>query len=348
MVDNRQVELRNLQLPTFDVLSVLETALRRDTLLITLPWMVEYLAMLDPVTLQLDYYRKLLKTFYRVYVALSYQDNRSPMACFILRLCLGWLFDQSHVMASLCTLNLLAIRSEFEDRKANKFSIGDDGLQSELLHPMLERILPVACPFLADFRLRIVQRKQNNRLVSRSTGRYRHIVTTQLPFVNQMEGTKTIQKLTTNTQSIPDNQSKLIEAFLQSQSPSLRKVVDFLIERISSTAIKDFQIQHFLEIKKSAQAEAKCVNGRLRKKEVISLLVNVYTRALIELTNQWTNTVSEMIEKKAEQSLAALLPVETIIPVQKACMDIVVKMCTAKTNDWREANLNQIGELIVL
>lgn len=356
LVDNKQVELRNLQLPQFDVATVLETAMKRNKLLITLPWLVEYLAMLDAVTLQLDYYRKLLRTFYRIYVAELPSPGpsllRSPMTTFILRLCLGWLFEQPHVTASLCALNLQGMRRDGEggfsaSSSSEEENRVDDKMIATLLHPVLEKILPVACPFLADFRLTIVPpRKQADKLVSRTTGRYRHIVTTKLPFANHPEAVKSVQKLVADAEAVPNNQSRLIEAFLQSQSPSLRKVVDFLIERISSTTIKDFQIQHFLEIKKDAQKKAKQVDGRLTKKAVVNLLVGIYTSALVELTNRWTSTVPEKVEKKVKESLEALLPVETIGAVRKTCSDIVIKMCTGKTNDWRIANLNQIGEIL--
>lgn len=169
LVDNKQVELRNLQLPQFDVVAVLETAMTRDKLLITVPWLVEYLAMLDAVTLQLDYYRKLLKTFYCLYVELPYQEHRSPGTCFILRLCLGWLFEKSHVTASLLSLNLIGMRGHSGDRLIERQF--DDETVMEQFHPVLEKILPVACPFLAEFRLAIVQKKPIQRLPSRSTGR---------------------------------------------------------------------------------------------------------------------------------------------------------------------------------
>lgn len=311
LVDNKQVELRNLQLPQFDVATVLETAIKRDKLLITLPWLVEYLAMLDAVTLQLDYYRKLLRTFYRIYVAELPSPRsplRSPMTTFILRLCLGWLFEQPHVTASLCALNLQGMRRDGEVFSSSEEERVDDKMIATLLHPVLEKILPVACPFLADFRLTIVPpRKQADKLVSRTTGRYRHIVTTKLPFVNQPGAAKSVQKLVADAEAVPNNQSRLIEAFLQSQSPSLRKVVDFLIERISSTTIKDFQVQHFLEIKKDAQKKAKQVDGRLTKKAVANLLVGIYTSALVELTRRWTSTVPEKVEKKVKESLEVLL-----------------------------------------
>lgn len=119
--------------------------------------------------------------------------------------------------------------------------------------------------------------------------------------------------------------------------------MDFLIERISSTVIKDFQIQHFLGVKKKAQSEAKQVNGNLSKKIVVNLLNGIYAAALTELTNEWTKTVPVSIDTKVKQSLESLLPVETIAAVRNVCRDIVVKMCTDKTNDWRISNLNNIG-----
>lgn len=166
--------------------------------------------------------------------------------------------------------------------------------------------------------------------------------TTQLPFASNQLMVGNAKSLVMRSDS-DCMQAKLVEAFLQSQSPSLRKVVDFLIERISSTTIKDFQIQHFLEIKKEAQLDVKRINGQLSKKAVVNLLLDIYSKALVALTSRWTETVPEAIKKKARQSLDALLPVETIVPVRNTCVDIVVKMCTAKTNDWRMGNLNQIG-----
>lgn len=169
--------------------------------------------------------------------------------------------------------------------------------------------------------------------------------TTQLPFAsNQLMGNAKSLMTRADSDCMPNSQSKLVEAFLQSQSPSLRKVVDFLIERISSTTIKDFQIQHFLEIKKEAQSEVKRINSQLSKKAVGNLLVDIYSKALVALTSRWTETVPGAIQKKAKQSLDALLPIETILPVRNTCADIVIKMCTAKTNDWRMSNLNHIGE----
>lgn len=246
--------------------------------------------------------------------------------------------------SSLCGLNLQhASAIKVGELVSNRY---DDDAMTCLLHPVMEKILPVACPFLADFRLTIVPRRQaNSKLVSRTTGRYRHIVTTKLPFANQLETQKQVQKLVADADAAPSTQTRLIEAFLQSQSPSLRKVVDFLVERISSTAIKDFQIQHFLEVKKSAQLDAKNVNGGDGgKMVVVNLLVGIYTGALVELTNRWVNEVPEKIKEKVNRALEALLPVETIEAVRKTCVDIVVMRCMSKTNDWRVANLNEIGE----
>lgn len=199
-VDNKQVELRNLQLPVFDVASVLDKAIKRDKLLITLPWLVEYLAMLDSVTLQLDYYRRLLRTFYHLYISellpevqrQQHQRRWSPMTYFILRLCLGWLFEQPHVATSLCTLEGLQMRPGELMLTTN--TRNDIKTISCLLHPVLEKILPVACPFLAEFRLSVAVQKQSNKLVSRTTGRLRHIVTTKLPFVNRVEAAKNGKK----------------------------------------------------------------------------------------------------------------------------------------------------------
>uniref|UniRef100_A0A1B0DLB3 Codanin-1 C-terminal domain-containing protein n=1 Tax=Phlebotomus papatasi TaxID=29031 RepID=A0A1B0DLB3_PHLPP len=206
---------------------------------IILPCPVEL--FLSHVTMQLDYYRSLMDLLYKLHVDLGLgRLTMTPTCLFILRLCLGWLFDRPNIPVDdyydyRRKLEVSWVKKPQNRRKNGRREIERNLLKS--LNPILEAILNVACPFLGDFRLSVMPAKAT-KVVSR-TGRYRHITT------------KSPAKKT----AAQDAQKQLTDAFLQSQSPSMRKIVDFVTERVTSAAIKNFQVLYFLDIKKATQRE---------------------------------------------------------------------------------------------
>lgn len=115
-----------------------------------------------------------------------------------------------------------------------------------IFDPLLETVLYAACPFLADFRVSIMPRR-NSKVVSR-TGRLRHI--TPKIYETPTAQAKTIQT-TKPLHNENDTQTKLVEAFLHSQSLSVRRTVEFVEERVFSAVVKDFQVEILLPFKKT-------------------------------------------------------------------------------------------------
>ena len=60
-------ELRSTQKPTVDILELLQSARHNHKLIMTLPWIVEYCSMLDPISVTLEYYQKLFKQLICIY-----------------------------------------------------------------------------------------------------------------------------------------------------------------------------------------------------------------------------------------------------------------------------------------
>ena len=60
-------ELRVTQKPTVDILQLLQSAMRSQKLIITVPWAVEYCSMLDPVSVTLQYYQNIFKQLIGIY-----------------------------------------------------------------------------------------------------------------------------------------------------------------------------------------------------------------------------------------------------------------------------------------
>lgn len=304
--------------------SILVRAIAERKLIITVPWLVQYLAMLDGISLRLAYYRGLFDVLYELYLQTSSvellrhgtaADRKllvTPTSKFIIRVSLGWLFEHPNVPEeyysyrqerrgsgvivdqgllsykkielSLDKVNADGVQSnQFlqgipkaeEENKSSLIKYDPNAVEESVpLNPLLESILNAACPFLADFRVSMMPSKLE-KTVSRS-GRYRHITT-------KYSGATTVPSA---KQKPTNDQHKLLEAFLQSQSLSVRRTVEFVIERTSSAAVKDFQIAELLPKRKKiteqiATLEADTLSAATKRIYVIC------TEALAEINASW-------------------------------------------------------------
>lgn len=384
-VDSKQIDLRNSTQPSFDVKSILIKSIIEKKLIITIPWLVQYLTMLDYVTLRLNYFKDVLNILYELYILSSSLNDKEylamrPTSKFILRSCLGWLFEspsipeeyykyhqnrrsgifqsltskEDYVVANVlvpCSISehfssefplrisqydkkgsslecVLQLKSNETVTKINKNQNEKDvNFLTKSMHPMLESILNVACPFLADFRVSIMPSKMS-KTVSR-TGRYRHI-TTKLAdsSTNVIDQSKDIQKI-------------LADEFLQSQSLSVRKTVDFIIERTTSAVIKDFQIEFLLNSKKQSENKIKLINTK-EPQLIVQEVYNIYTNSLQELTKDWNENVPRMLKKRIIKAFDALLPNETLEVVKLTCVNLAYQKSIIKTTDWRITNCSGV------
>lgn len=349
-----------------DIKEILKKSLINQKLVITLPWVVQYIAMLDPVTLNLNYYREVFQMLYELYIMTNNFANAPklimrPTSLFIVRSCLGWLFEQPQVpneyynyrrnrksieslnlkpltQDELITVQILvpsSISSFFQgdrhvilnatsaDSEQNSItgilekSLTDqnklplikcsaDDSQTELnttelsdqlllkFDPLLEGVLTSACPFLADFRVSIMPRR-SSKTVSR-TGRYRHVTTRVYETPEKSKASK------------PDDniQTRLIEAFLHSQSLSVRRTVEFVSERTFSNVIKDFQVKVLIPLKKSLtdQIDALEISD---KQTALNEVVKIYLEGEKALTQKWDELVEKMASERIKVSIRSLL-----------------------------------------
>ncbi|XP_041777985.1 protein disks lost isoform X2 [Anopheles merus] len=376
LVENRQIELRNMLLPPFDVKPALIRAVTDRKLLITVPWLVQYLSMLDVVTLRLRYYEELFRMLHDIYkatamckMATSYDLFAIPTSKFIVRSCLDWLYDQSNVPEeyyhyssdmfgsvakepSTHVQALAAVANQSLTARESKRSIE----KPLVFNAILEHILSAACPFLADFRVSVMPSKVEKTL-SR-TGRYRHITTrysgaptshqsgaaSELPAaletsldISAASGGHNLSKL-----SHGNVQQRLVEGFLQSQSQSMRRTVELIIDRSTSAVIKDFQMLYILPEKKNvneliAGVDANTLEDTKRR------IQSICDEALDRINNTWESNVPKMLNKRITKSFDALLPAETVDPVRKLCRNITLERCLHKCNEWRQSYISNTG-----
>lgn len=359
-----------------DIKEILKKSIINHKLIVTLPWVVQFISMLDPVSLRSDYYRDVFNIFYELYVMTAEFENNTRMlsmrqtSVFIVRSCLGWLFDQPNVPneyysyrqnrkqlkaimqahPSLAEINeLMAIEifvpkdlSAFftgkhqiffkpNDTQTNtvtgtleKFNIGPNILANDLqlqmaletrtnekqldtartFDPLLETVLQAACPFLADFRVSIMP-KRNSKTVSR-TGRYRHITPKICEAPASAAALKSPPTLAQQQRNDDDDaQAKLVDAFLHSQTLSVRRTVEFVQERVYSAVVKDFQVEILIPFKKSIVESVDKIQLK-DSNAILNELYRIYSNGEKELLKKWQDFVTpsalQRVKVKASSS----------------------------------------------
>lgn len=358
--------------------------MKNRQIVITIPWIVQYLTMLDHVTLQLNYYKELLNILYEIYISLeTLVPNYRTTSKFIVRTCLGWLFEHPSIPeefyvyrqnrdAADSTKSLenggkdwkiiqVVVPAAFEVVLAQKsmpveitkFEIKNGQIictiqrderhpakcleliksaeKSTAFNPNLERLLNSACPFLADFRVSIMP-TTISKSVSR-TGKYRHI-TTKLAETNSSRNG--------GDSTASDIQKKLLDEFLQSQSQSVRKIIDFVIERVTSAVIKDYQMEYLLAVKDEVVMKVNEIEGNdfgvVKEK-----MQRVYRQGLTDLAKKWEDFVPGAIEERVQSAFNALLPKETLTALKTIYIKYATQQCSVKTGEWKNGHCSGLG-----
>lgn len=298
-------------LPPFDIRTMLSKAIADRKILITLPWLVQYLAMLDYVTIRLNYYADVVKMLYELYILTTENSIRMrPTALFIIRSSLGWIFDQPNMPDDYFVHRLNRTPShkfhlldndpsgsethiEPALSKANKSKVDVNTSQINA-DPTMESVLNASCPFLADFRVSIMP-SRHQKTVSR-TGRYRHI-TTKISSDSAAPASKTL-KLPVELSA----QTKLQEAFLHSQSLSVRRTVEFVTERTISAVIKDFQVEIILPTKRDVMKRVHSLT-KADKSTLIKQLYDTFEQGQQQMMDNWTKEMPTRIRTRVSVGL---------------------------------------------
>ncbi|TMW52180.1 hypothetical protein DOY81_002739, partial [Sarcophaga bullata] len=349
-VEKDQIKLRSLMQSTIDISVILEQGIQQNKLLITIPWLVQYFAMLDNVTLHLDHYMKALKLMFALYSYLGIENTKpfNKASLFIIKLCLGWLFESKQFIAEqyydfrrifysssskVATNELLFVRNKL-NRHVNMNNTPEDNT----LNAYLESILPIACPFLAEFRVSIMPANYAQTKNASRTGRYRHITTriAELPSTAQVKENSDIQSATQNK---PNKiQSTLIQAFLQSQNSSTRNLINFCIERCYKCVVKDGQLKILLPAKSNADNLVNQITSS-EYRLVYNTIRTVYNDAYLQAKTNWDDSVDDMLAKRIRNALESLLPEETATVLKRTYFMTIKQETKQKVSQWFYANI---------
>uniref|UniRef100_A0A8C9L0S1 Codanin 1 n=1 Tax=Serinus canaria TaxID=9135 RepID=A0A8C9L0S1_SERCA len=292
--------LRNQTLPVLDILKLLRQSIRDQRSILTIPWIVEYLSLVDHIAPFLDYYRKVFGLL--LLMVLSEDKEMSFLNKLLILAVLGWLFQVPSVPEELFFT---------ADDRQERF-VMDAVTSAQALVSELRKLL---ASFVAGSG-------------GKNGGFMRKITPTTLSELSHSPLQVFLLSL---------EQVDLEQAFFHNQPPSLRRTVEFVAERVGSNCVKHIKATLVAELVQRAEAmlqekvKEEDVNHDKLLEEVCTHLYEEGAQALIK--------GREFCKKKGPEAVRVLLPEETSAAVLSSAESIAVELATERACGWLSANI---------
>ncbi|NXS28841.1 CDAN1 protein, partial [Pomatostomus ruficeps] len=311
--------LRNQTLPVLDILKLLRQSIQDQRSILTIPWIVEYLSLVDHIAPFLDYYKKVFGILLQVYrlMILSEDKEMSFLNKLLILAVLGWLFQVPSVPEELFFTT---------DDRQERFMVDTvTSPQSLDFVPLVDQqLLYTCCPYLGELRKLLAS------FVAGSGGKNGGFIRKITPTAAESLAPKasvTQRKL----------QVELEQAFFHNQPPSLRRTVEFVAERVGSNCVKHIKATLVAELVQRAEA---MLQDKVKEEDVNhdKLLEEVCTH-LYEEGAQALIKGREFCKKKGPEAVRVLLPEETSAAVLSSAENIAVELATERACGWLSANI---------
>ncbi|NWU58870.1 CDAN1 protein, partial [Dromas ardeola] len=313
------VALRNQTLPVLDVLKLLRQSIRDQRSILTIPWIVEYLSLVDHIAPFLDYYRKVFCLLLQVYrlMVLSEDKEISFLNKLLILAVLGWLFQVPSVPEELFFTTDVRQEGLMLDTVTSAQALDSVPLVDQ-------QLLYTCCPYLGELRKLLASFVAGSG--TKNGGFIRKITPTAAESLAP-KASVTQRKL----------QVELEQAFFHNQPPSLRRTVEFVAERVGSNCVKHIKATLVAELVQRAEVmlqdkvKEEDANHDKLLEEVCAHLYEEGAQALIK--------GREFCKKKGPEAVRVLLPEETSAAVLSSAEDIAVELATEKACGWLSANI---------
>ena len=328
------VDIRSQTCPALDVARLVTEAQHSGRLVLTLPWVVEFLCQLDQAAHQLPYYSGLYTR-----LASIYQTRLAPASCLVSRhtahflsLYLGWLFENRRFPREVLIL------SQVSGSEPEKLKVGDWLDMAEVVTPSLVR---QCCPWVGEVRTLLQQWEGGKRgselsLDKTETGStYRKITPLAAPLDKK-------GKLDKESMA----QSQLEESFFHNQPKSLRRTVEYVSERLASDVIKKIR-QIVVPGEKTAftQCMKEAIKESIFKDKLSGFLVSKvphYSQQSYEKVRAHAeNRLGDSLRSDCESVLGHLLAFDTSPAVRATCVSICARSVGEKVWQWVEQHVTQ-------
>lgn len=316
------ISLRNKSSPVLDVCAVLRSSVHRRRTILTVPWMVEFLSMLDYTGPFLPCYRTALCLLLHIYkrMVLGRGEELCYMNQILMVAVLGWLFQIPVFPEDLFFSTDL--KEEIKEIENNTSTQGLDTL------PLVDQqLLYTCCPYLGEFR------KLLAAFVAGSTSKSGGLIRKITPTSAEPRGTPT-------TRSQQKLQVDLEQAFFHNQPPSLRRTVEFVAERIGSNCVKHIKATLVLEL---VQGGEKTLRDGLGLDGVNTAKLNESICAqLCDAGMQALEKATRFCSEYAPGAVRVLLPLETSPAVLTTAESITTRLATEKACSWLSSNITML------
>ncbi|XP_032873023.1 codanin-1-like isoform X2 [Amblyraja radiata] len=308
--------LRNKTMPVLNIYELLRRSIKNRRTILTVPWVVEFLSMMDHVAPFLDCYHKaftLILHLHRCFVLTSEKKENYLNKLLILAV-LGWLFQIPVVPEEIF----------FNEEKIDEFgtNVSDQALDSVPL--VDQQLLYLCCPYLSELRKLLASYVVGNGI--KNGGYMRKITPTSAEPVVP-DSSQSQQKL----------QAELEEAFFHNQPPSLRKTVEFVAERVGSNCVKHIKATLVSELVRRGTAK---LHSEMKDEESnLPKLLEAVTHQLCEEGRQSMAKGKEFCSRKGPEAIQVLLPGETSASVLRTAEDIATRLATEKACTWLSTNI---------
>ncbi|XP_071971747.1 codanin-1 [Engystomops pustulosus] len=317
------ISLRNQTLPMLDVLQLLRRSIQDHRTVLTVPWAVEYLSLVDCVAPHIDYYQKvfcLLLHLYRNKLILTDEKEMSFLNKLLLLAVLGWLFQVPTLPEELF-FNSEAVQDEI----SVELLVSVQGLDNVPL--VDQQLLYNCCPYIGELKKLLVSFVAG--CGAKNGG-----------FIRKITPTAAEPLMPKPTLSQKKLQAELEQAFFHNQPPSLRRSVEFVAERIGSNCVKHIKATLVADLVKQAEAilKDKVTEDSIENSK---LLESVCVQ-LCEDGRQALHRGQEYCEKKAPDAVRTLLPEETSACVLRSAEEIAVSLAIEKACTWLNTNISAL------
>ncbi|XP_068691714.1 codanin-1-like [Montipora foliosa] len=320
------LKLRNKIPVQFDVLNYLKRAWCQGRLVLTVPWAVEYLSMMDPVAPLLGYFSDVFHWLCRTYRELDvYPKAELNHSKLLLISCLGWLFEIPVIPASFFFKSLSEHNISVDYQCGIKHS--DQKMNLDCSGLVDQDILYSCCPYLGEIR---------SLLVEAAAGLYGR--------------TGPVKKITPVSADEPSRisssqkqlQLQLEENFFRIQPDFVKRLSDFTVERLCSNIISHIKgsiipsvldkgsqrIQEFLEVEfsnnvKIDQAKGKCRPDVLK---IIHAVTDDGVKIALETMEKSKTKICNVFEN--------LCPEDMNLKVISTAANITTRLVKDKITDW--------------
>lgn len=144
--------------PSLDIKQLIINSMEQRHATLTIPWITEYLAMLDFLTLRLSYYNSVHKILFRIYRRYIKSSKKLSYNRSLVRFSLGWLFELPHFPDTEFFSHLSEadnIEMDFENKQNGEKMLDD-------LELVDQNILYTFCPYLEEIKKLLLTDVSNN------------------------------------------------------------------------------------------------------------------------------------------------------------------------------------------